>query len=210
MQYFSYKAIDSSGTLQRGSINAVNNEDVDGRLSRRGLQLLTCKPVRTNPFNLSRSSISRKQLIDFTFHLQQMLAAGVPMIDALKEYRDAAEQQCLRAMADELLDQIESGSNLSQACISQNNIFKPMYTSMVQAGEESGQLAEVLADLLALLKWQDETVSSIRRVLIYPAFVCIVLMVVIGFVMAWLVPSLVSFITSAGGELPWHTQLLSC
>ena len=83
-----------------------------------------------------------------------------------------------------------------------------MYTSMLRAGEESGRLVEVLTDLLDLLKWHDESLSSIRRVLIYPAFVCVVLMVVIGFVMTWLVPSLLSFITSAGGELPWHTRWL--
>jgi len=208
MQYFIYKAIDSYGALQRGSINASNIDDVDGRLSRQGLQLVVCKPSRKILIRSPRSSVSRKQLIDFTFHLQQMLEAGVPIIDALTEYRDAAQQQSLKAISSELLEQIEAGSSLSKACAAQSGVFKAMYTSMVQAGEESGRLSEVLADLLELLKWQDETVASIRRVLIYPAFVCVVLMIVIGFVMAWLVPSLVSFITSAGGVLPWHTNLL--
>ena len=208
MQYFSYKAIDNKGKLQRGSISAENLEEASARISQLGMQLIVCKSCRLSFFKARRGSVSRKQLIDFTFHLQQMLEAGVPVLDTLKEYRDTSEQRCLQLMAGELLDKIESGSSLSQALALQSNIFKPMYTSMVQAGEESGRLSEVLADLLALLKWQDETVSSIRRVLIYPAFVCVVLMVVIGFVMAWLVPSLVSFITSAGGELPWHTQWL--
>ena len=208
MQYFSYRAIDRSGALQRGSINATNTEDVDGRLARRGLQLIVCSPSRFSFLRSRQTSLSRKQLIDFTFHLQQMLEVGVPLLDALKEYRDGADKQCLRTFSADLIEQIESGSTLSEACAIQSTVFKPMYTSMVRAGEESGRLAEVLSDLLGLLKWQDETIASIRRVLIYPAFVCIVLMVVIGFVMAWLVPSLVSFITSAGGELPWHTQWL--
>jgi len=194
MQYFSYKAIDNKGKLQRGSLSAENIEEASARISQLGMQLIVCKPCRMSFFKARRGSVSRKQLIDFTFHLQQMLEAGVPVLDTLKEYSDTSEQRCLQLMAGELLDKIESGSSLSQALALQSNIFKPMYTSMVQAGEESGRLSEVLADLLALLKWQDETVSSIRRVF--------------GFVMAWLVPSLVSFITSAGGELPWHTQWL--
>ena len=176
MQYFSYKAIDNKGKLQRGSISAENPEEASARISQLGMQLIVCKPCRMSFFKARRGSVSRKQLIDFTFHLQQMLEAGVPVLDTLKEYRDTSEQRCLQLMAGELLDKIESGSSLSQALALQSNIFKPMYTSMVQAGEESGRLSEVLADLLALLKWQDETVSSIRRVLIYPAFVCVVLM----------------------------------
>jgi len=171
MQYFKYKAIDNAGSVQRGSITAANAGEVDNRLSTRGLELIVCRPVLRifRPASVSRSPVSRKQLIDFTFHLHQMTEAGVPLIDSLKEFRDAADQQQL---------------------------------------QQSGRLVEVLADLLALLKWQDETLSSLRRVLIYPLFVCLVLGVVIGFVMTWLVPSLTSFITAAGAELPWHTQWL--
>ena len=210
MQYFKYKAIDNAGSVQRGSITAANAGEVDKRLSTRGLELIVCRPVLRifRPASVSRSPVSRKQLIDFTFHLHQMAEAGVPLIDSLKEFRDAADQQQLQSSVSELIDQIESGCSLSAACAMQSGVFKPMYTSMLQAGEQSGRLVEVLADLLALLKWQDETLSSLRRVLIYPLFVCLVLGVVIGFVMTWLVPSLTSFITSAGAELPWHTQWL--
>ena len=207
MQYFSYKAIDNAGVVQRGSIAALNTGEVDNRLSARGLELIVCRPA-TSLRIFRRKSVNRKHLIDFTFHLHQMIEAGVPLIDSLKEFRDSADQPRLRTSAGELVDQIESGCSLSAACAMQPWIFKPMYTSMLEAGEQSGRLEEVLADLLALLKWQDETLSSLRRVLIYPAFVCLVLGAVIGFVMTWLVPGLTTFITSAGAELPWHTQWL--
>ena len=212
MQYFSYKAIDDAGAVHRGSIAAQNSAAVDNRLSARGLEMILCRPAATsgiyrrNPF--ARKPVNRKQLIDFTFHLHQMLEAGVPLIDSLKEFRDAADQPQLETSTGELIVQIEAGCSFAAACAMQPEIFKPVYTSMLQAGEQSGRLVEVMADLLALLKWQDETLSSLRRVLIYPAFVCLVLGVVIGFVMTWLVPGLTSFITSAGAELPWHTQWL--
>ena len=207
MQYFKYKAIDGAGHVQRGSISALNQADADSRLTARGLELVFCKPCGAISF-IKASSVSRKQLIDFTFHLQQMVEAGVPLIESLKEYRDSADHRQIRNSIGEIVDLIESGSSLSNACATQPSVFKPMFTSMLEAGEQSGRLAEVLADLLSLLKWQDETLSSLRKVLIYPAFVCIVLCVVIGFVMAWLVPSLTSFIAAAGAELPWHTLWL--
>lgn len=207
MRYFKYKAIDSAGCVQRGCISAMNQADADCRLGTRGLELIFCRPSRSIRLS-NRSSVSRKQLIDFTFHLQQMVEAGVPLIESLKEYRDSADHKQIRDSVSQVVDQIESGSSLSSACAAQPMVFNQMYTGMLEAGEQSGRLTEVLADLLSLLKWQDETLSSLRKVLIYPAFVCLVLSVVIGFVMTWLVPSLTSFITAAGAQLPWHTQWL--
>ncbi len=211
MQYFKFKAIDSAGLVQRGQISAASVVEVDARLSSRGLELIVCKPARNilKPFlSRRRVSVSRRELIDYTFHLQQMIEAGVPLLDSIKEYRDATDHSGFKTVVADLVDQIEAGSTLSQACASHPEVFKPVYTSMLQAGEESGRLVDVLTDLLSLLKWQDETISSIQRVLIYPAFVSLVLLLVIGFVMTWLVPSLLSFITSAGGDLPWHTRWL--
>jgi len=211
MRYFKYKAIDSAGCVQRGSLAALSLADADSRLDARGLDPIFCKPSLSLGLSfglVQRPLVNRKQLIDFTFHLQQMVEAGLPLIDSLKEYRDSVDQRHMQTAVAELVTRIESGSSLSIACASQPSIFKPMYTSMLEAGEQSGKLAEILADLLSLLKWQDETLSSLRKVIIYPAFVCVVLGVVIGFVMTWLVPSLTSFITAAGAELPWHTQWL--
>ena len=69
-------------------------------------------------------------------------------------------------------------------------------------------MSEVLHDLAENTKWQDELVARVRRILIYPIFVAIVLFAVIMFVMVYLVPNLVSFIASTGYELPWYTRAL--
>jgi len=206
MKYFNYKAVDNEGALQSGCLTANSIDELDVQLRRVGLELVVCRPSLRR---LSKSKpIKRKQLIDFTFHLQQMVEAGVPIVDSLKDYCDTADHRGMAAVVTDLVARVESGEALSNACAAHKQVFSRMFISMLQAGEESGQLVEVLRDLLALLKWQDETVSSIRRVLIYPAFVVSVLALVIGFVMTWLVPSLTSFIESAGGVLPWHTRWL--
>ena len=111
MQYFKYKAIDGAGCVQRGSISATSQADADSRLGTRGLELIFCKPSRAKGF-LNHSTVGRKQLIDFTFHLQQMIEAGVPLIDSLKEYRDSADHKQIRSSVSEIVDQIESGSSL--------------------------------------------------------------------------------------------------
>lgn len=207
MKYFSYKAIDETGVIRRGSMSALNPKDLDARLVRADLELIG---FRSSYFSRIRGNQpwSRRELLDFTFHLEQLVSAGVPLIEALCEYRDAADRPHLQGVAGQVIDSIESGSSLSESCAEQPAIFNSLYISMLDVGEQSGRLDKVLADLGELLKWHDETVSRIKNVLIYPSFVAVVLLLVIVFVMTWLVPGLMTFVVSTGNELPWHTAAL--
>lgn len=227
MQYFLFTAVDRSGEVQSGTMPAMNVADLDDRLSQNGLDLLRCKVplsarLRT-AFNLLRSTDSkgggvpghkkpgRKDLIHFTFNLEQLLTAGVPLRDALDDFARGGggeAQSRMQSVTLHLIEQIDSGRQLSDACSQLPGVFSPLYTSMVEVGEQTGNLADVMRDLGVLLRWNDETIARIQRVLIYPAFVSLVLLLVIGFVMTWLVPGLMSFLTSTGGELPWHSKTL--
>ncbi len=144
----------------------------------------------------------------FIFHLEQMLSAGIPLLEALNEYCLASGVKHQVAIVSRLVDEIDTGRSLSQACAGRPEVFNSLIVSMLQVGEQSGRLEQVLRELGDLLKWQDESATRLKRMMIYPAFVAVVLLVVIFFVMTWLVPGLVSFISAAGAELPWHTRAL--
>ncbi len=211
MKYFSYKAVDESGLISRGSMAALNAADLDARLSRSHLELISYRQsliASLRRLTAGAQSWSRRELIDFTFHLEQLLTAGVPLLEALQEFRDSAETPRLASVASQLVDAIDNGKYLSEACAAQPAIFGKMFVSMLQVGEQSGNLDKVLMDLGELLKWHDETLSRIQRVMIYPSFVAVVLLLVIVFVMTWLVPGLMSFVVSTGNDLPWHTKAL--
>lgn len=207
MQYYIYRAISTDGAIERGGMAALNTSDLEARLGRSGLELINCRHSLLALVN-GKKSFSRNELISFTFHVEQLLRAGVPLREVLVEYRDNAEKPHLRSIASTLVDSIDSGQQFSKACSECENSFDKMYRSMLEVGEQSGNLDTVLADLGELLKWQDETVSRVRRALIYPSFVAVVLLLVIVFVMVWLVPGLLSFVTSTGSELQWHTKAL--
>lgn len=222
MQYFLFKAINSAGEIQSGSMSALNVADLNDRLNQNGLDLLRCKvplaarlqSIFGKPFTALRSqrlSLSRKELIHFTFNLEQLLSAGVPLRDALVDFSSGSSDDAqvrIRSVTSHLIETIDSGKQLSDACALLPEIFSPLYTSLVKVGEQTGNLAEVMRDLGVLLRWNDETIARIQRVLIYPAFVSLVLLLVIIFVMTWLVPGLMSFLTSTGGQLPWHSKAL--
>ncbi len=207
MQYYSYRAVNDEGAVQRGGLAAANSEDLEARLNKLGLELINHRRPLLAGYSSDRN-LSRKELIDFTFHLEQLLGAGVPLRETVEEYHGSADKAHLKALSARLLESIDSGSLFSAACAAMPKSFSQMYISMLEVGEQSGKLDDVLSDLGRLLKWQDETLSRIQRVMMYPSFVAVVLLLVIIFVMTWLVPGLMSFVTSTGTELPWHTRAL--
>ena len=88
------------------------------------------------------------------------------------------------------------------------SVFDEVFVNLVAAGEVSGQLPDVFLSLNTMIKWQDELISTTKKILIFPAFVGATVFFVIGFLMIYLVPQLVSFIESIGGALPLHTRML--
>ena len=205
MKYFSYRAVDLSGNISTGTLSAGDEVEVESLLSASGKSLLSYR--RTYRIS-SGSKWSRRDLIDFVFHLEQLVAAGIPLLEALEEFRRAADKKAVATVTAKLMTDIDAGKKFSEACARSPAVFSPLVVGLLSVGEQSGTLDKVLRDLGVLLKWQDETVSRVKRVMIYPAFVAVVLLVVIVFVMTWLVPGLISFVKSAGAELPWHTKAL--
>jgi type IV pilus assembly protein PilC len=207
MRYFQYRALDQSGSIVSGTLAASSNADLKTRLAHRRLSLLSCRRHWRASFAANRK-VTRSDLLAFTFHIQQLLAAGVPLLQALDDLRQASASPSLVTTIESLRESIDAGLCFSDACRQQPDVFDALYCSLVEIGETSGRLSELLGELADLLKWQDETAAGLRKAMIYPAFVAVVLFSVIVFVMTFLVPSLISFVTSTGSAIPWHTQLL--
>ena len=87
-------------------------------------------------------------------------------------------------------------------------LFDQVFVSLVRAGEHSGMLPEVLRRLTESLKWQDELAAQTKKIIMYPAFVGIVVLSVMMFLMMYLVPQLVSFIENMGKSVPLQTRML--
>ncbi len=208
MSLFSYKAIDSKGRNQFGTLDASNESDLELRLSRMGMDLIKCKFVEEKRSLFGGGVIRRIDLINFCFHMEQLTRSGVSIIDGLVDLRDSVEQASFRRVIGQIIDDIERGMTLSQALGEHPNVFDDMFTSLIAAGEESGQLPDVFLSLNEMIKWHDELINTTKKLLIFPVFVGAVVMAVVGFLMVYLVPQLVSFIEGIGQELPMHTKLL--
>ncbi len=208
MSIFQYKAIDARGKSVVGHIDANNDADLEQRLKCMGLDIISHRPARQRRGGFRHGSVGRPELIIFCFHLEQLIRAGIPMLEGLVDLRDSATNQQFRETIAALITDIEGGKTLSQAMERFPRVFNHVFIHLVRAGELSGALPKILAELTETLKWQDELVSHTKKVVMYPAFVAIVVLSVIFFLMTYLVPQLVSFIQNMGNELPAHTRAL--
>lgn len=205
---FAYRAMDTQGKIIRGSIDAVNALDLEMRLRRMNLDLITGKPSRALKSLQFGSPINRQELINFCFHLEQLLHAGVPIIDALVDLRDSVDKPQFREVLANMIETIEGGKTLSESLIEHPRIFDTVFVSLVRAGEVSGQLGEVLSKLTDNLKWQDEIAKQTRNIVIYPAVTGTVVLGVVFFLMIYLVPKLVTVIRTLESEIATSTKIL--
>ncbi len=206
--YYKYKAIDASGKIRHNCIHADNIADLENRLNNMGLDLINAKLKLQQPFSFAHKGINRRDLINFTFQIQQLTKAGVSILDGLSDLKNDMPTMRMREVIYGVIDEIQSGKTFSQALAIYPHVFNRVYTSLIKVGEETGRLAQVLQDIADTLKWQDELASHTRKIMIYPAFVIIVISLLICYLMIFLVPQLIPFIKDLGGVIPIHTRAL--
>ncbi|TMG75658.1 MAG: type II secretion system F family protein, partial [Betaproteobacteria bacterium] len=107
-----------------------------------------------------------------------------------------------------VIESIQGGQRMSLALAQYPQIFNPVFTSLVRAGEDTGKLSEVLKSLVENLKWEDELAEHMKKLVMYPAFVGSIVLMVTFFLMIYLVPQMVGFIKNMGQQIPLQTRIL--
>ncbi|MFN7085329.1 MAG: type II secretion system F family protein [Burkholderiales bacterium] len=209
MPSFQYKAVDKIGRPARGGLDAVNEADLELRLRRMGLDLITCREVDRHAAVLAAGSkITRRDLINFCFDMEQMSRSGIPLIDGLRDLRDSIDNPRLREVLTVMTEDMEGGKLLSQCLAAHPEVFDNVFVNLVRAGEQTGQLPEVFQNLADSLKWQDELASQTKRLLIYPAMMLAVVIAAITFMLIYVVPQVVGLLKSMALAMPAQTKVL--
>ncbi len=207
MALFAYRAVDADGRISTGSLDAANAIDLELRLKRLGLDLVTFEGVKRSTAARTRN-VTRTELITFCFHLSQLLKAGVNIIEALTDLRDTVDNAGFRQVIASLLEDIGGGLKLSEAMANHSYCFDNVFVALVRAGEQSGTLTEVLDELSENLKWQDEIASQAKKAMVYPMIVIVVIVGVVFVLMTVLVPQLALTFKQLVPKLPRETEVL--
>jgi len=207
MASYSYRAIDETGRIMAGHADAINPVDLEMRLRRLGLDLVTFQSIKKSTLMRTRR-VTRKELITFCFHMDQLMRAGVPIIDALTDLRDTVENDGFKAIVASVLEDVEGGLKLSDAMAEHPQAFDQVFVALIRTGEQAGQLPEVLAKLTENLKWQDELTAQVRKAMMYPIFAGTVILAVVFALMIFLVPQLGATMKTLTPNPPASTMAL--
>ena len=207
MPVFHYRAIDLSGRVKKGSAEASGEFDLADRLAQLGLDLIACHRPRLRT-STGTGKITRRDLIFFCYHLEQTLSVGVPLVDSLGDLRESTSHPRLHYLASSIQAAVEGGKTLTEALADHPAEFNDIFCSLISAGEQSGDLAQVFCTIGENLKWQDEQAAVTRRLLTYPLFVGCVVIGVVVFLMSYLVPEMLQFVRMLGRDVPLHTRIL--
>ena len=212
MERFRYKALNALGRPVRGVISAANENDLFAQLRGAGLELVSCKTVSTRGGFLKSAPVANRittrELIQFFLHLEQMQSAGVPMLEALSDIRETSDNPRLRDIISDIHKDVTEGKALSEALAAHPRVFGNLYTSLIAAGQETGDLTSSYRQLIKYLKWLDGMQARIRKATGYPLFLLCVVLGTIAVMMTVVVPQVVDFLTEQKQELPFHTRAL--
>lgn len=206
MTSYRYTAIDQYGQRHRGVLEMPNEQMLTASLQQQGLELLTFRMGQ--PWLWRQPRVNTQTLILFCVQMEQLLQAGVPLLQALADLAEQNEHQGMRAALRTVQRDLEAGKLLSQALQAQPKVFPPLLGQLIDAGERTGQLPEIFGHLTRTLSWQAELRSQVRRGLTYPAVLCVMVAIAAYVMLTFLVPQMASFLQSLGQALPWSTRLL--
>ena len=211
---YKYRALNHNGRPISGVVSAKNESDLYNQLQSANLELVSCKSLDSKKSSagllssLSFEKIKVRDLIQFFIHMDQMQAAGVPLLDSLADVRDGSENTKMRDMLTDIYRDVSEGNSLSEAMEKHPKVFHNLYVSLVRAGEDTGDLTKSYRQLVKYLKWVDKMQSKIRKATRYPMIVTVVVILTIVIMMGYVVPQIVGFIANLDQELPFYTVAL--
>jgi type IV pilus assembly protein PilC len=207
MPIYNYTGMNENGRKIRGEITAANEVDLEERLKDIGLDLIGYKEQRQKSGS-SRGRVKLQDLIVFCLHFEQLDRAGVPMLEAIADVRDAAENPKMRDIMAGVYDSVKNGALFSEALAQYPNVFDEVFIGLVATGERTGDLSESFTHLTEHMKWTHDIRRKIKAATRYPIGLFVMLMIVISVLMMFVVPKLVDFIVSQGFDIPIHTRAL--
>lgn len=212
MQRYKYRAVNKKGRPVRGVIAAANEVDLGSQLQTAGLELIKCAPISTKTSKVGnfrfKNPIKVRDMIQFYTNMNQMQGAGVPLLNALSDIRDSADNSVLRDVLSELCRDVSEGSSLSEAMSRHPKIFSSLQRSLVASAEETGNMIEAYTQLTKYMKWVDEMQSKVKKATRYPIILLVVIVITISVMMGFVVPQVVGFIENSDQELPVYTKAL--
>ncbi|MDO8888232.1 MAG: type II secretion system inner membrane protein GspF [Hydrogenophaga sp.] len=218
MPAYTFEALDAQGATQKGLIDADTARSARSLLRARALVPLMVEPATGGGTNVQGSGLnvtlwggrvfSATTLAVWTRQMAGLVAAGLPLERALSALTEEAEDDKQRNLMASLRSEVNAGSPFAQALAQHPREFSSIYTSVIAAGEQSGQLGTVLERLADDLEEREALKNKLVAASLYPAIVTLVAIVIVVFLVSYVVPQVASVFAGSKRALPLLTVMM--
>ncbi|MCZ6673866.1 MAG: type II secretion system F family protein [Verrucomicrobia bacterium] len=155
-----------------------------------------------------KHKVKLTDLTIFTQQLGSMLDAGLPLVSSLDALQEQTEDNVFRIIIREVKNDIASGSSFSDSVKKFPRAFNNLFTSMVEAGEASGQLSEILAKVSVYFEDSVKLIKKVKSALMYPVAVILLAVALVNVLLIFVIPTFKEMFDDMGADLPMPTQML--
>ncbi len=213
MPSFAYSAINSQGVELSGEIQAPDLSAARDALRGNGLlaqRIEALEPTTRagQTFMGFGEKVKPKSLQIFSRQFATMIEAGLSVVTALVILEQQTDDKALATIIDDVRENVEGGSLLSEAMSRFPNTFSRLYIAMVEAGEAAGVLDVVLDRVAIQIEKEEKIKRRVKGAMIYPSVVLTFATLVMTGLLMFLVPVFVKIFDSLGGQLPALTQMV--
>lgn len=213
MAAYEYTALDDRGKQRKGVLEADSGRQIRQLLRDQGLAPLVVavaserKTRSSTGFSFTRKLGGLDRVL-FTRQLATLIAAGLPIEEALQAIAQQSEKQHVTALVMGIRSRVLEGHSLASSLAEYPGSFTAMYRSTVAAGEQSGFLDKVLENLAQYSERQFESRRDVDMAMLYPAVLTVLAFGIVGALMVYVVPDMVAVLEDMGQELPLSTRFL--
>jgi len=213
MAAFEYTALDDRGREKKGVLEADSVRQIRQLLRDQGLvplavdQAAERRVSASGGFSLGRR-MGRLDRVLFTRQLATLIAAGLPIEEALNAVAQQSEKRHVSSMIMGIRSRVLEGHSLASSLGEYGGSFNDLYRSTVSAGEHSGYLDRVLDNLATYEERQFESHRDVEMAMLYPVVLTFMAFAIVGALMVYVVPDMVGVLEGMNQELPLSTRFL--
>ena len=204
MAIFAYDALDAGGKRKKGQIDAESERAARKNLRAQGLMVRKLESVEQAQKQAANGKAAAKlkpaETVNFLQQLSTLIDSGMPLVEALSSIAEGMEAARSQAVIASVRQQVLEGKSLAEAL--RTHHFDDVICNMVDAGEETGQLDAVSTRLAELLERRQALSQELLSATLYPVIILAFGVIVMLFLLAVVVPQIVSVFERAGGDLP--------
>ena len=223
MPTFKYEAMDTAGAEVKDQIDATNEEEAQQKIRQLGYFVTRLTEIaqkkkkdkkkgtgkdRKKRKVFTMGGCNNKQLVQFTRQFSTLQDAGLPVLRSLKILEGQMKPGVLKNALIDVVDDVESGSTLSEAFGKHPKCFDRLYVNMVKAGEAGGALEIILKRLAEFKEKAQSLARRIKGAMIYPIVVIGVAVLILSFIMIFIIPKFEKIFADFQMKLPWLTEAL--